>query len=115
MSGTYWRDDAACAGMDTAIFFPISSGDPRVAEATRLSVRVAKAICNECPVIDACLQEAIRLGDVHGIFGGMTGNERSALGKTRKPFACPNPSLSNVVALYAREPYRPSDKKAGEL
>jgi len=81
MTATYWRDDAACAGMDTDIFFPLSSGDPRVAEATRLNVRVAKAICNDCPVIAACLQEAIRLGDVHGIFGGLTGKERREMSR----------------------------------
>lgn len=84
MSGTYWRDDAACAGMETDIFFPMGSGDPRVAEATRLSVCVAKAICNDCPVIGACLQEAIRLGDVYGIFGGLTGTERRAMSRPPK-------------------------------
>lgn len=86
----HWREDAACAGMDTEIFFPMASGDPHHIEAVQLQIRVAKAICNDCPVVASCLQEAIRLGDVHGIFGGLTGKERRALGQNfRKEFTAP--------------------------
>ncbi len=68
-----WRDDAACRGMDTELFFPISE--------VGLSVRqivVAKVVCHDCPVRDECLSYAIRTGQ-RGIWGGMTDDERDRL------------------------------------
>lgn len=54
---------------------PPGSGEsaPR-AEAAR--IRDAKALCATCPVKDACLAAAT--DDDHGIWGGMTRDERTA-------------------------------------
>jgi len=84
-SNINWREDAACAGMDTDIFFPMASGDPHHIEAVQAQIRIAKAICYSCPVISTCLDESIRLGDVFGIFGGMTAKERRAFTNTPEP------------------------------
>ncbi len=39
----------------------------------------AKAICRTCPVTDECLEFAFETFASHGIFGGLTPNERKAL------------------------------------
>jgi WhiB family transcriptional regulator, redox-sensing transcriptional regulator len=57
---------------DPELFFPIShSGKAleRVAE--------AKAICAACPVRRECLAFALRTQQSHGIWGGMTEEERA--------------------------------------
>lgn len=66
---TNWRQDAACRGADLSVFFP-DPGVPPIA---------AAAVCHACPVRAACLEEALRLKDVHGFRGGTTGEERARL------------------------------------
>lgn len=61
-----WRDDAACRGEDTALFFPDSEaqGD------------AARAICTVCPVRRECLNWALATNQREGIWGGMNERER---------------------------------------
>lgn len=59
---------AACVGTDPDLFFPDPSDVRRVEQ--------AKAVCAECPVIAECLAGALRRGEKHGIFGGLTETER---------------------------------------
>ena len=66
-----WRDDAACAGSGTDLFFPISEEDPQV--------EVAKEVCAECPVKDECLAYALSTNQTEGVWGGLTGTERRRL------------------------------------
>lgn len=40
------------------------------------STAEAEAICAECPAQAACLDQAMRLGEKQGIWGGSTGRER---------------------------------------
>jgi WhiB family transcriptional regulator, redox-sensing transcriptional regulator len=61
MSGDEWRDRAACAGMETEVFFP----GPGV------STRAAKQVCEGCPVTVACLAFANEAGTQAGIWGGV--------------------------------------------
>lgn len=61
-----WRVDAACRGMDPAIFFP-ERGD--------LSALLrAKRVCSRCPVVAECRASGTNERD--GIWGGTTGRER---------------------------------------
>jgi WhiB family redox-sensing transcriptional regulator len=69
---TSWRDAAACRGEDVDLFFPIG-----YSEAFAVEIGNAKQICNSCPVREHCLAEALNVGDKHGIFGGMTPDERA--------------------------------------
>lgn len=68
-----WRTYAACAGMDTEVFFPIKGGDPSH----------ALAVCRQCSVAQECLDE--RMGSKtactfdDGIFGGSTQRQRAAM------------------------------------
>jgi WhiB family transcriptional regulator, redox-sensing transcriptional regulator len=66
-----WRNRAACKGEPTQIFFAVQGQD----------VRVARKICNNCPVRVECLQWAVDASIQHGIFGGRVPRERRALRK----------------------------------
>ncbi|MET8623590.1 WhiB family transcriptional regulator [Kitasatospora sp. NPDC004669] len=72
---------AACAGVDTELFYP----DPEEigAEAAEWAERRAKMICAGCPVRTMCLELAMERYEKHGIAGGLTPAERTALYKRR--------------------------------
>ena len=74
-----WRDLAACAGMELALFFPPENiGGPRGGRGVsgeRKRVNKAKAVCSGCPVKWECLQFAV-LHDCTGIYGGTDTAER---------------------------------------
>jgi WhiB family transcriptional regulator, redox-sensing transcriptional regulator len=72
-----WRARAACRGPETALFFPPSSAERR--EDRDLREARAKGICRECPVRRECLEYALRVGEPHGIWGGLNETERRGL------------------------------------
>ena len=69
--GTHWRSAAACQACDPDLFFPVSSSGPSVEQAAE-----AKQICARCPVRRDCLAFALRTRQTHGVWGGMTEQER---------------------------------------
>lgn len=71
---TDWRSLAACMTADPELFFPISSAGPALDQ-----VEQAKAICAGCQVQHACLDFALSTGQVHGVWGGTTEDERQRL------------------------------------
>lgn len=64
-----WRSEAACSGVDSDIFFP-------AAEEDREATAQAKAICEGCPVREACLQYALATNQSAGVWGGLDAGER---------------------------------------
>lgn len=64
-----WMDFAACKGEPAEVFFPDYDDHE--------SILQAKEICGECPVQEPCLNMGMKLK--HGIWGGLTGMERSML------------------------------------
>lgn len=68
-----WLEDAACKGMDLALFFP----------ARGASLRPALEACDRCPVRRECLDEAMRTEDwahqIHGVRGGLSARARADL------------------------------------
>lgn len=77
-----WAKQAACRGMDLALFFSN-------AEKT---IQKAKTICAACPVRKQCLTEGMsaeHAGSRYGIYGGLTPTERTQLAgenpKTGRP------------------------------
>lgn len=72
-----WRDEAACAGLDTNIFFPVTE-----AEAAQ-----AKSVCASCPVREECLEWAISTRQGDGVWGGLTEDERRRLRRRRQDAA----------------------------
>lgn len=61
-----WRADAACRGMDPAIFFP--AGNEPLGEAL--------AVCRRCPVQAQCAEWGIG-HELTGIWGGMSERQRA--------------------------------------
>jgi WhiB family transcriptional regulator, redox-sensing transcriptional regulator len=67
-----WRVLAACRSADPDLFFPISSSRKSVEQAAE-----ARAVCACCLVRRQCLAFALRTRQAHGIWGGLTAEERS--------------------------------------
>jgi hypothetical protein len=65
---------AACSGLDTALFFPIGYQDW---DDTK---EVIRAICNSCPIQKPCLDYALQI-KVSGVWGGKSETERHWLRK----------------------------------
>ena len=72
-----WRDHAACSRLDPDLFFPVSTSG-----ASLTDIEAAKRVCRGCPVAAPCLRWAMDLGQVSGIWGGTTDEERRALRRT---------------------------------
>lgn len=66
-----WVADALCAQTDPEIFFPEKGG----------STDAAKRVCGACDVTAECLAYALRTGQEHGIWGGLSRMERRALSR----------------------------------
>jgi WhiB family redox-sensing transcriptional regulator len=73
-----WWTLAACQSVDPDLFFPMSATNP-----ARADMAAAKAVCARCPVRAECLQYALAAGQVHGIWGGMSEEERRLLRQRR--------------------------------
>ncbi|GAA1436500.1 hypothetical protein GCM10009616_36470 [Microlunatus lacustris] len=69
-----WRHKAACLDEDPELFFPIGNTGPAL-----LQIDEAKQVCRRCDVRDACLQWALEAGQDHGVWGGLSEDERRAL------------------------------------
>jgi len=70
---SYWRSAAACQSADPELFFPVSNAGQALEQAAK-----ANAICTGCSVRRECLAFALRTRQSHGIWGGMTGEERAS-------------------------------------
>jgi WhiB family redox-sensing transcriptional regulator len=71
VAGEDWRSVASCRSSDPDLFFPVSASGRSVEQAT-----LAKAICAACRVRRECLEFALRTRQVHGIWVGLTEEER---------------------------------------
>jgi WhiB family transcriptional regulator, redox-sensing transcriptional regulator len=66
-----WRLRAACQSIDPELFFPVSSAGKSLEQ-----VEEARAVCARCLVRRQCLAFALRTRQAHGIWGGLTAQER---------------------------------------
>ncbi len=66
-----WWKFAACQDTDPEIFFPVSA-----AGLSHKDIARAKAVCASCLVRRPCLQFALATRQTHGVWGGMTEEER---------------------------------------
>lgn len=74
-----WRKRAACRGIDVEIFFPETDDD--------VEVEAAKAVCERCPVRQACLEHALAHREREGVWGGATERERRRILRQRRKSA----------------------------
>lgn len=70
-----WRLLAACRGVDPALFY-----DPHPA-----SIDAAKAVCAGCPARHECRAHALDAGEEHGVWGGLSEDERPSPTPTAPP------------------------------
>jgi WhiB family redox-sensing transcriptional regulator len=68
-----WQEQGACRGVDSSVFFH-PDGERGRARAQR--EWRAKQLCRTCPVIAQCRAHALEVGEVYGIWGGLSEGER---------------------------------------
>jgi WhiB family transcriptional regulator, redox-sensing transcriptional regulator len=78
-SATNWRSAGACLSADPDLFFPISSVGPAERQIAR-----AKKTCAGCGVRRECLEFALSHDSIHGIWGGMTVEDRQRERRRRR-------------------------------
>lgn len=71
-----WRDNARCRDMDGEKADRLFFSDELVGDMARVAIQEAKAMCGQCPVAADCLYFAMTTQEKHGIWGGMTTEER---------------------------------------
>lgn len=64
-----WQEQAVCASVDPDLFFPPKG----------LPSREAKSVCSGCPVRVECLEYALTIPLIFGVWGGTTEQERRKL------------------------------------
>ncbi|MQA85036.1 MAG: WhiB family transcriptional regulator [Streptosporangiales bacterium] len=64
-----WEEAAACARVDPGLFYPGQGG----------TVRPALRVCAACPVRRECLRFAIENGELYGVWGGLSEEQRRRL------------------------------------
>jgi WhiB family transcriptional regulator, redox-sensing transcriptional regulator len=71
-----WQYEGSCNNVDPETFFlePLTRGKNK-----RDKERAALAICKTCPVKQACLNHALSIPEVYGVWGGMTEDQRQVL------------------------------------
>ena len=70
-----WQDRGRCRTLSVAAFFDFEEvrGRERAARS-----ETAKAICRGCAVRVQCLQHALSVRESHGVWGGLSTDERRA-------------------------------------
>lgn len=68
-----WQLNAACRGMDSAVFFH-PEGERGSDRETRIAR--AKAVCATCSVLNACRLYSIKVREPYGVWGGLSEEER---------------------------------------
>jgi WhiB family transcriptional regulator, redox-sensing transcriptional regulator len=76
---TRWMLRGACRDEDPELFFPISDMGIGADQ-----VRRAVAVCGRCGVRTECLRYALSSRQDHGIWGGFTEQERTAMIRRRQ-------------------------------
>ncbi|MFH9425463.1 WhiB family transcriptional regulator [Streptomyces sp. NPDC017529] len=66
-----WREHAVCKEEDPDLFFPIGNTGPAL-----LQIEEAKAVCRRCPVMEICGLWALESSEKHGVWGGMSEDDR---------------------------------------
>jgi WhiB family redox-sensing transcriptional regulator len=71
-----WRQQAACRGLDPAIFYPASDDDEES--------EAAQSVCAQCTVREACLEFALAVREKQGVWGGCTERDRRRIVRQRR-------------------------------
>jgi WhiB family transcriptional regulator, redox-sensing transcriptional regulator len=72
-----WDGGARCRGEDAALFFGPNGFEPKRERLAREAA--AKAICRGCPALMECREQAVRDGELYGVWGGLGETDRRPL------------------------------------
>lgn len=75
-----WQNEGNCVGVDPELFFLEYNMRDSV---KRKREAEAKAVCKGCPVIAKCLNHALTVPEVYGVWGGMSADERAFYSRKR--------------------------------
>lgn len=71
-----WQEQGLCRQRDEHLFVgPDSEG----AATRRRRERRAKLVCQACPVLERCRRHALSVPEPHGVWGGLTEQERARI------------------------------------
>lgn len=79
-----WHEHALCRDQPQEVFYGHEQREGTRRHRPTMTVdevRYAKSFCQECPVAAQCLEAALEGGEVNGVWGGTTPNERRAIWK----------------------------------
>jgi WhiB family redox-sensing transcriptional regulator len=71
-----WEQDGACRQADPRLFFPPENES---GPARRKRDAAAVKVCSVCPVIQECRRHAWAVREPHGVWGGLTADERDEI------------------------------------
>jgi WhiB family redox-sensing transcriptional regulator len=87
-----------CRDEDPELFFPVGTG-----HVARAQAEDAKAVCRSCPLLAKCLSWALTTGEDHGVWGGLTEQERRELRRREGEDAPGDPTISAARRQRRRE------------
>lgn len=76
----HWPQWAACLTEDPELFFPAGTTGAALDQIER-----AKTVCRRCPVKQQCLQWALDHHQDHGVWGGLSEEERRNIRRLHRP------------------------------
>lgn len=77
-----WQIQAACRSEDVSLFFAPHYFERRSVKDAREAR--AKLFCRACPVLQDCREYALRIGESHGVWGGLNEAERRKVLRMRE-------------------------------
>lgn len=80
MELTDWMEDALCKGLSPEPWYP-----PLEHPSPNDYYAVAREVCNRCPVWEDCLGYSIKNQEKHGMWGGLTPQERNGRKTAQRP------------------------------
>jgi WhiB family redox-sensing transcriptional regulator len=72
-----WAVGAACRGEDPMLFFGPNRFEPKRERLSREAA--AKAVCAQCPALDACREHALAEAEPYGVWGGLGEDDRRSI------------------------------------
>ena len=78
-----WQEwGATCVGEDPSVFFAPDYWE--TTEEKRAREAKAKLLCRACPVRPQCLEFGLTASEGHGVWGGLSEDERRSLRRSRQ-------------------------------
>lgn len=84
-----WQQSGACRELPSEMFF---HPDGERGPSRRRRENKALAVCATCPVIEQCRNQALKIHELYGIWGGLTEDDRQTILNNKLREAIPHAS-----------------------